>query len=252
MAPDCLDGGAATSAKLNFPGGVAVDTAGNVYIADTGTNEVRKVSLAGTISRIAGNGTGCTAAPACGDGGAATGAQLSGPRSIAVGGAGDLYVADTNNHEVRWLTSPGASSSGPAGPAGPQGPTGPAGPAGQGLQGPQGLTGVQGATGPVGPAGPPGAPARVICRNTAVARVQCALLFPSGTWELEGKKLILSGHLLRAGRKVASVRKSGVTRFTDLRLRTYSRKALRHGRYVLRLTIDSPSGKRTTSVRIRL
>ncbi len=83
------DGGPATSAQLYGPdGGVAVDGAGNLFIGDYG--RVRKVSLSGIITTVAGDGTyGFT-----GDGGPATSAQLSGPASVAVDGAGNLFIAD--------------------------------------------------------------------------------------------------------------------------------------------------------------
>ena len=84
------DGGPATSAALNIPRSVATDTAGNLYIADTGNNRIRKVSTDGIITTVAGNGvTGST-----GDGGAATSASLFGPWSVAVDGAGDLYIGE--------------------------------------------------------------------------------------------------------------------------------------------------------------
>ncbi|MCL4396076.1 MAG: hypothetical protein M1482_14960 [Chloroflexi bacterium] len=89
------DGGAATSASLNNPYGVAVDYAGNLYIADQGNCRVRKVN-GGTITTVAGNGS-CGYS---GDGGAATSASLSHPPGVAVDGAGDLYIAD-NNPECR-------------------------------------------------------------------------------------------------------------------------------------------------------
>ena len=83
------DGGPATSARLNEPHGVAVDRQGNVYIADEGNNRVRKVSPGGTITTIAGTGTGGCA----GDGGKATSAQLSFPAGVAVDGQGNVYIA---------------------------------------------------------------------------------------------------------------------------------------------------------------
>jgi uncharacterized protein (TIGR03437 family) len=93
------DGSAATSAQLAFPGGTAVDTAGNLYIADTANQRVRKVS-GGNISTVAGNGTpGYT-----GDGSAATSATLSSPVAVAVDAAGNLYIADYNNHAVRKVS----------------------------------------------------------------------------------------------------------------------------------------------------
>jgi uncharacterized protein (TIGR03437 family) len=94
------DGGPAANAQLNFPYGVAVDSAGNVYIAEFGGNRVRKVNTAGTISTVAGNGI----SGYSGDGGAATSAMLNGPRSVAADAAGNLYIADTSNNRVREVS----------------------------------------------------------------------------------------------------------------------------------------------------
>jgi uncharacterized protein (TIGR03437 family) len=94
------DGGPATSAQLNAPHGVAADTAGNFYIADSGNNVVRKVSANGTITTLAGNGT----AGFGGDGGAAASAQLSAPQGVAVDSAGNVYIADTGNSRVREVS----------------------------------------------------------------------------------------------------------------------------------------------------
>lgn len=97
------DGGPATSAQLDLPTGVAVDAEGNVYIADIGGNRVRKVDQSGTITTVAGNGTGGYA----GDGGVATSAKLYSPYGVAVDGAGSLYIADTNNDRVRKMDQSG-------------------------------------------------------------------------------------------------------------------------------------------------
>jgi len=95
------DGGQATSAQLNTPQAVAADSSGNLYIADTVNNVVRKVTAAGVISTIAGNGT----AGSGGDGGAATSAQLHSPQGIAVDANGGIYIADTQNARVRKITN---------------------------------------------------------------------------------------------------------------------------------------------------
>jgi uncharacterized protein (TIGR03437 family) len=95
------DGGPATSAQLNRPAGIAVDAAGNIYIADSGNNRIRKVAN-GTITTVAGNGTPGYA----GDGGVATLAELNGPTGLAVDPAGNLYFADTGNSRVRKLLGP--------------------------------------------------------------------------------------------------------------------------------------------------
>jgi trimeric autotransporter adhesin len=100
---DSGDGGPATAAQLNSPTGVAVDAAGNLYIADNFNERIRKVTAAGLISTVAGNGT----SGYSGDGGLATAAQLSNPSSVAVDTAGNLYIADTYNQRIRKVTTAG-------------------------------------------------------------------------------------------------------------------------------------------------
>lgn len=97
------DGGLALSANLNQPGGVVVDTEGNVYFSDVGNFRVRKVSLDGTITTIAGSGNGGYG----GDGGPATSALLGGPVGLALDGASNLYIADASNHRIRKVSPNG-------------------------------------------------------------------------------------------------------------------------------------------------
>lgn len=93
------DGSAATAANLNSPTGLALDGAGDLYIADLYNHRIRKVTLStGIITTVAGSNT--TGAFA-GDGGAATSARLNGPFGIAFDAAGDLFIADQNNHRIR-------------------------------------------------------------------------------------------------------------------------------------------------------
>ena len=96
------DGGPATSAALNSPDGVGVDTAGNVYIADRQNNRVRKVSLDGTITTVAGTGV----FGSSGDGVVATSAEVGEPTRVAVDGAGNLYISELFG-VVRRVTADG-------------------------------------------------------------------------------------------------------------------------------------------------
>lgn len=98
----CGDGGAANSANLNMPNGVAVDSNGNLFIADTGDNRIRRVD--GTtlnISTVAGTGAACTVPTACGDGGQATLAKLNSPSGIALDTADDIFIADSGDNLIR-------------------------------------------------------------------------------------------------------------------------------------------------------
>jgi len=93
------DGGPAAQAQLNVPQGLAVDSAGNVYIADTLNHRVRRVDAAGTIATVAGTGE----AGYVGDGKPGREAQLNLPTGLAIGFGDTLYIADTGNNVVRRL-----------------------------------------------------------------------------------------------------------------------------------------------------
>jgi small nuclear ribonucleoprotein (snRNP)-like protein len=97
------DGSSAINAELNAPNSIAVDASGNVYIADTKNNRVRKVGTNGIITTVAGTGVWGYS----GDGGPAINAQLSNPEGIAVDASGNLYIADSWNHRVRKVTADG-------------------------------------------------------------------------------------------------------------------------------------------------
>ena len=102
------DGGPATAAQLNLPQGVAVDGAGNLYIADARNHRIRKVDASGIITTVAGTGEiGGGAGGFSGDGGPATAAQLNLPQGVAVDGAGNLYIADARNHRIRKVDASG-------------------------------------------------------------------------------------------------------------------------------------------------
>ncbi len=97
------DGGQATSAELYNPEGLALDSAGNLYIAEEANNDIRKVNLAtGVITTVAGTGG---ASGFSGDGGAATSATLNAPVGVAVDSAGNLYISDTSNMRIRRVTT---------------------------------------------------------------------------------------------------------------------------------------------------
>ena len=98
--PSLGDGGPATSASLTASD-VKLDSAGNLYIADSGNNRIRKVTTDGLIHTVAGNGQ----AGFSGDGGAATAAELNSPQGIGLDSAGNLYISDTDNFRVRMAAA---------------------------------------------------------------------------------------------------------------------------------------------------
>jgi len=93
------DNGPATSALLNYPRGVAVDASGNLYIADSNNNRIRKVS-GGVITTVAGDGN----FGYIGDGMPATSSWLNGPDGVTVDSAGNIFIADTGNGRIRRVT----------------------------------------------------------------------------------------------------------------------------------------------------
>ncbi|HEY0758068.1 MAG TPA: Ig-like domain repeat protein [Acidisarcina sp.] len=117
------DGGPAGNAGIKLPTGVVVDSLGNIYLADSGDNRVRRVdATSGVITTIAGDGSSAFR----GDGGPATLAGLSQPAALALDGAGNLYISDTANQRIRSLnlasgiiTTVAGGSQGYAGDLGP-------------------------------------------------------------------------------------------------------------------------------------
>jgi uncharacterized protein (TIGR03437 family) len=100
------DGGPAALAQLNTPRGVAVDPAGNVYVADTLNYRVRQINPSGVINNFAGNGS----AGSSGDGSPATSAELTQPQGLTADAAGNIYIVDSVNHRVRVVARNGVIS----------------------------------------------------------------------------------------------------------------------------------------------
>ncbi len=94
--------GTGSAARFNYPAGIAVDASGNVFVAEASNNTIRKITSAGVVTTLAG------AAPSPGStDGTGSAARFSGPSGLAVDAAGNLYVADSNNHLIRKVTSAG-------------------------------------------------------------------------------------------------------------------------------------------------
>src|SRR5208283_5246791 len=93
------DGGAATAAGLALPRGLAIDSAGNLYFADSANHRIRRISPTGVITTVAGQGTETFA----GDNALAVSASLDSPRSVAISPAGLLTLADSGNQRIRQL-----------------------------------------------------------------------------------------------------------------------------------------------------
>jgi sugar lactone lactonase YvrE len=100
------DGGPATAASLAWPEGIAVDNAGNLYIADSQNSVIRKVDGNGIITTVAGDKSYAYG----GDGGPATEAHLAYPMAVAVDGAGDLFITDSDNAVIRKVDTHGIIS----------------------------------------------------------------------------------------------------------------------------------------------
>src|SRR5262249_53330771 len=118
------DNGSALAASFKFPQSVAVDGAGNILIADTTNNRIRRIDASGLITTIVGNGAGSFS----GDGGPAISAGLSNPRGIVLDSAGNLFITDAGNGRIRkvdavtglistFAGNGGRGSSGDGGPA---------------------------------------------------------------------------------------------------------------------------------------
>ena len=132
------DGGPATQARIARPEGVAVDGAGNLYIADSSNDRIRKVDSTGTITTVAGTGE----LGFSGDGGAATQATLAAPYGVAVDSTGNFYFTDTGNHRIRKVDSTGTITA--VAGTGERGDSGDSGPATQAqIDSPTGRSGGQ-------------------------------------------------------------------------------------------------------------
>ncbi len=103
------DAGPAVNASLDFPIGVAVDRAGNIYVADGNNNRIRKITPGGIISTLAGTGV-AAAADASGDGGPAIFGSLNIPSDVAADASGNVYIADSGHNEVRMVNPAGTIS----------------------------------------------------------------------------------------------------------------------------------------------
>ncbi len=248
----CGDGGTPTFAKLTTPFGIAV-AGSTVYIADSGAHKIRRVA-AGTISTIAGTGSQCLQSPACGDGGSATSATLNLPSGITVDGGGDLFVADSDDVLVRWLTGP--AGNGPPSDPPPTTTTDPPATTTTTDPGP-GTTTTPPATTTGGNTDPP--PAEVKSALIRCSGAKCRVVADAGDAKTTAKlrKLATTAQrkptwarveLRRSGKTVAV----GVGAKLSQALTLIPSRELKAGSYRLRITLKKNGHKRTLNRVVRL
>jgi sugar lactone lactonase YvrE len=106
--------GTGTNASFYYPSGVAVDSSGNIYVADQGNHRIRKITSAGVVTTLAGNSQGYSD-------GTGTNASFNAPYGVAVDSVGTVYVADANNNRIRKITPLGVVTTFASGFSGPIG-----------------------------------------------------------------------------------------------------------------------------------
>jgi hypothetical protein len=227
------DGGPAIAAQMGIPVAVAATADGGFLIADYLNHQVRRVSLAGTITTVAGNGT----EGFSGDGGPATVAQLNGPRGVAATPDGGFLIADFDDNRVRFVDAELGIPRGPQDPA-PQDPD-PQDPApqGPGPQGPGPQDPAPQGPGPQGPAGQAGrAPFGLALADTRL-RVRARRVVTLRYAATDSASVLV--RVVRGLRTLARVR--GQARDGSNRLRV--RAPRRAGRYRLRLEARTADGR---------
>jgi hypothetical protein len=220
------DGGPAIAAQLFGPAGVVATADGGFLIADSLNNRVRRVSLAGTITTVAGDGT----EGFLGDSGLATAAQLREPQGLAATADGGFLIADLLNNRVRFVDADLGIPRGPQDPA-PQAPA-PQAPAPQGAarQGPA-------LRGPAGPAGPVGRAPLAIAFADSRLRVRARQMVTLRYAATDRARVVV--RIMRGRRTVARAR--GRARGAANRIRI--RAPRRAGRYRLRLEASTADGR---------
>jgi hypothetical protein len=288
----CGDGGLASSASVILPNGIAIDSSGDIFIGDSGDSAVREINAAtddiatigGVLQKY------CISIFSCGDGGAATAAEIEYPDGIALDGPGNILVADGNDDAIRWLTGPQAGATGPGGlpgsagaqgapgaagaqgapgAAGSQGAPGAAGsqgaPGAAGSQGAPGAAGSQGAAGtagglgpqgPVGPQGAPGANGQIELVKCVAVKVKkktvqkCTSSLVSAPVSFTTSSAAFKAKLSRHGRIVATG--TAVRLAGRVEFLSSSSAQLRKGSYTLTVTSESDGYTLTTREKIRI